>query len=331
MKFKEFMSTLDGGIKNVYLLCGAETFFIDKAREKILERLEVDRQTELLIFDCDTKSALGEIISAIDSAPFFGSKNVVLVKNATFFSTEKKFERLENILRDMQPTNYVIFMAKAADKRRKLYKIISQVGEILEAEPLRPWEINDWLNEKLKSLGKIMRGDARQHFNERLGILPEISLWYLENEFDKIALNVAGNEITAEDLRKNMLAPPEVSNFALTDAVDERKLKKAVYLLKQQARIPTKIPLVVTLLVNHVRRLLRAKFFIAQGITGRRLGEPLEMNPYIAQKLGETAKSYPEKLLEEIFVELADADFKLKMGRAGIEILERILLKLCKR
>ena len=331
MKFKEFMSALDGEIKNVYLLVGAENFFIDKAREKILARLDIDKTTELLTFDCDTKPALGDIISAIDSSPFFGSKNVVLVKNATFFSGEKKFERLENILRDMQPKNFVIFTAKTADKRRKLYKIISQVGAALEADPLRPWEVDEWLNEKLLSLGKIMRGEARRHFNERLGILPEISLWYLENELDKVALNVTGKEITAADLRKNMLAPPEVSNFALTDAVDEKKLKKAIYLLKMQAKFPPKIPLVVTLLANHVRRLLRAKFFIAQGIFGRRLGEPLEMNPYIAQKLGETAKTYREKILEEVFVELAEADFKLKMGRANVEILERILIKLCRR
>ena len=331
MKFKEFMSALDGELKNVYLLSGAETFFIDKAREKIFERLNVDKATELTIFDCDTKPAAGEIISAIDSSPFFGTKNVVLVKNATFFSGEKKFERLENILRDMQPKNFVIFTAKTADKRRKLYKIISQVGAALEADPLRPWEVDEWLNEKLLSLGKIMRGEARRHFNERLGILPEISLWYLENELDKVALNVTGKEITAADLRKNMLAPPEVSNFALTDAVDERKAKKALYLLRTQAKNPTKIPLVIILLVNHVRRLLRAKFFMAQGISGRKLGEPLEMNPYRAQKLGETSKTYPENLLEEIFVELAEADFKLKTGRAGIEILERILLKLCKR
>ena len=197
--------------------------------------------------------------------------------------------------------------------------------------PLRPWEINDWLNEKLASLGKTMSGDARKHFSERIGILPEISLWYLENELDKVALNVAGTAITAADLRRNMLAPPEVSNFALTDAVDERKATKAIYLLKAQARVPAKLPLVTTLLVNHVRRLLRAKFFMAQGVTGRQLGEPLEMNPYIAQKLGETARGYSTKLLEEVFIELADADFGLKTGRAGVEALERIIIKLCRR
>ncbi|MBQ7454678.1 MAG: DNA polymerase III subunit delta, partial [Selenomonadaceae bacterium] len=88
---------------------------------------------------------------------------------------------------------------------------------------------------------------------------------------------------------------------------------------------------VITLLVNHVRRLIRAKFFMAKGVTGRKLGEPLEMNPYIAQKLGETAKKYPDKILEEVFVELAEADFKLKTGRAGVEALERIIIKLCNR
>ena len=332
MNFKEFMVALDGELKNIYLLSGEETFFIDKARDKIFERLDVDKSTELMTFDCDTKTAIGEIISAIDSAPFFGSKNVVLVKNAIFFSSEKKFERLENILRDMQPNNYVIFTAKTVDKRRKLYKIISKTGLALEAEPLRPWEINDWLNAKLSSLGKFMSADARQYFDELLRILPEISLWYLENELDKVSLNVTGAEITALDLRKNLLAPPEVSNFALTDAIDERKLKKALYLLRMQTtRTFGKTPLVTTLLVNHIRNLLRAKFFVAEGLSGYRLAEALEMKNFIAKKTVEASQNYREKFLEEILIELAEADFKLKTGRANVEILERIIVKLCKR
>ena len=331
MKYKEFMNALDDEIKHVYLLCGAENFFIDKARDKIFSRLEIDKQTELLTFDCTSKPEISTVVSAIDSSPFFGTRNVVLVKNANFFGTDTKLERLENILHDMQPTNYVIFTAKTADKRRRLYKIIAKVGEILEADSLRPWEINEWLNEKLSSLGKIMRGDARRHFNERIGILPEISLWDLSNELDKVALNCAGKEITAADLRRNMLAPPEVSNFALTDAVDERKTAKAIYLLKVQAREMGKLPLVTVLLGNHLRRLMRAKFFMAQGVSTRQLGKPLEMNNFIAQKLGETSESYSAKILEESFIELAEADFKLKTGRAGVEALEKIVVKLCQR
>ncbi|MBR1804953.1 MAG: DNA polymerase III subunit delta [Selenomonadaceae bacterium] len=332
MKFNEFMSALDGEIKHVYLLCGEEKFFVDRAREKIFARLDVDPKTELTTFDGNTKPAISAIINAIDSMPFFGDKIVVLVKNAEkIFGGDFKSPRLESVLGDMQRKNFVIFTAKTADKRRKFYKLVSKVGEILEADPLRPWEIGDWLNAKLKSLGKTMTRDALQHFNERLGILPEISLWHLNNELDKVALNVTARQITAEDLRKNLLTPPEVSDFALTDAVDDRKVQKALYLLRLQARVPAKLLLATALLVRHVRQLIRAKFFMARGIKGRRLGEPLEMNPYIAQKVGTKAETYPLKLLESVFVELADADFKLKTGRGGVEVLERIVIKLCRR
>ena len=331
MKFNEFMKVLDGELKHVYLLCGEESFFIDRARDKLFERLNPNRNTELITIDCDTKPPLSDIINAIDTMPLFSDRNIVVVKNATMFSGDFKSPRLESVLRDMQPKNFVVFTAKTADKRRKLYKIISQVGAILEADFLRPWEIDDWLEGKLKSIGKFMSREARQHFNERLGILPEISLSYLENELNKVALNVTGKEISTEDLRKNLLAPPEVSIFALTDAIDERKAKKAVYLLRIQAKVPAKIPLVTTLLVRHVRQLIRAKFFIDRGIKGRKLGEPLEMNPYIAQKVGTNAMTYPMPLLEEIFLELADADFNLKTGRCDIEILERIIIRLCRR
>ena len=330
MKFKEFMSELDKDLKNVYLLTGEENFYIDKAREKIFSRLQVEK-SEVLTLDCSQKIPLSEVVNAIEAAPLFNPQNVVLVKNANFFGAEGKSERLENVLQFMLPTNFVIFVAKSADKRKKLYKIISKVGLVLEAEPLRSWQLDDWLNDKLKSINKNMFGDARKYFMERVGILPEISLWYLENELDKISLAVKDREIRIEHLRRLLTELPEVSNFALTDAIDARKTKTAVQILRTQLRDKNKFPLVIIVLTNHIRQLLRAKFFIKKGVKGRALGEPLELNPFIAQKVGEKSATYSTKILEEIFLELADADFKMKVGRAGIEILEKIVIKLCRR
>lgn len=330
MKYKEFIGALENELKHVYLLSGKETFYIDKAREKILEKIGVDK-SEVVTLDCGEKIPVSEIVSVIDSAPLFSPRNVVVIKNAPFFGKEVNSERLEKILSNMQETNFAIFTTENADKRRKLYKLIAKVGAVLDADLLRAWQTDDWLNEKLKSLGKVMYGEARKFFSERISILPEISLLYLENELDKVALIVPGKEITAEDLQRGMLMPPEVSNFALTDAIDARKLKKAVYVLRTQLRDAKNFPLMTALLVRHVRQLLRAKFFIKRGVRGRALAEPLEMNPYIAQKFGETATGYDTKLLEETFLELADADYKLKFGLAGAEILEKIVVKLCKR
>ena len=55
------------------------------------------------------------------------------------------------------------------------------------------------------------------------------------------------------------------------------------------------------------------------------------MHPYIAQKFEKTVATYSEKFLEEIFLDLAEADFSLKVGRAGEEILEQIVIKMCHR
>lgn len=330
MKFKDFMAELDKDLKNVYLLCGEETFYIDKAREKIFSRLQVAK-SDVVTFDFAEKIPLPDIVNAIDSAPLFNPQNVVLVKNASFLSAEGKSERLESVLQFMLPTNFVIFIVKSADKRRKLYKVISKVGAVLEAEPLRSWQLDEWLNEKLQSIEKVMYSDARKYFMERVGILPEISLWYLENELDKISLAVKGQEIKVEHLRRLLTELPEVSNFALTDAIDARKAKAAVQILRTWLRDRNKFPLVIIVLVNHIRQLIRAKFFIKKGVKGRALGEPLELNPFIAQKVGEKSATYPQKLLEEVFLDLADADFKMKVGRAGIEVLEKIVIKLCRR
>ena len=231
----------------------------------------------------------------------------------------------------MLDTNYVIFTAKTADKRRKLYKIVDKVGEILEAAPLKPWEIDKWLDEKLKSIKKNMTLDARKFFSERIGILQEISIRYLENEIDKIALNVSGREITLTDLQRNLLDMPEVSSFAIVDAINAKKIKSAVEILRTQMRNQNNFVVIITVLSRHVRQLLLAKFYLKNNIKGKDLAQKLEMHPFIAQKFEKVVPTYPAKLLEEIFIELADADFNFKIGRAGVETLERIVIKLCRR
>lgn len=330
MNFKDFMKMLDIQVKHVYLLSGEETFYIDKARDKIFKKLQVNK-SDVVKIDCSEKIPIAEIISTIDSAPFFNPKNVVLVKNAPFFSAESKSERLEKVLGNMLETNYVIFTAKSADKRKKLYKIIDKVGVTLEAEPLKSWQLEDWLKEKLKSIGKVMSADVRRYFLERIGVLPEISLWYLENEFEKICLSVRDREIKLEDLQRNLLEMPEVSNFAIVDAINARKTKNAVQILQAQMRNQNNFVLVITVLSRHVRQLLLAKFYLKNKITGKELAQKLEMHPFIAKKFENIVPTYSTKMLEEILIEIADADFNFKIGRAGIESLERIVIKLCRR
>ena len=347
MNYKEFVMSLKS-MKHVYLLSGPESYYIDRAVEDILNRLfkkNEDRSEGLVKLDCDKKIDVNEIISAIETAPFFADKNVVIVKNTTLFksrtttaddesnSSKKKdttADKLVDIIFDMLDTNYVIFTTSdTVDKRKKLYKAVTKVGVAMEAESLRPWQIDNWLNFTLRSLKKNMDAGARKYFIETISMLPEISLNYLDNELKKTALYVTSPTITKKDLQLMMAEPPEVSSFALIDAVSEKNLKKAMYLLTAQINERKEAP-VMALLARNVRLMIRAKFYMKQGINGKALANPLSLNPYIAQKTGEAAAKFSDKTLEDAFLMLADADYFFKIGKFGSEMLERIIIKLVK-
>ena len=344
MNYKEFFTSLKN-LKHVYLLSGEESYYIDRGVEDILKKIfknNDERKDSLIKIDCDKKIDINEIIGAIETTPFFSDKNVILIKNATFFKTkagtseednkskkkdptmDRLIEAIENIL----DTNFVIFTTnETADKRKKIYKSIAKVGIILESEPLKSWQIDNWLNFTLKSLKKKFDPEAQKYFMETISILPEISLNYLENELKKTALYVEGTVITKKDLQLMMAEPPEVSSFALTDAINEKNFKKSMYLLNAQINENKEIPL-IALLVRHIRLLIRAKHFIKQGIKGKALGTPLALNPFIAMKIGESAAKFSDSTLEEVFLMLADADYFYKTGKAGSEFLEKIIRKL---
>ena len=308
-------------MKHVYLLSGAETYYIDRGVEDVLKAIipNVENRDECLTkIDGDKKLDIGEIITAIEMAPFFSEKNVTLIKNTTLFKARNneaksdddvksdkkdyKLEKLISSLSNIMETNYVMFTTKdVADKRKKIYKAVAKVGLVLEAEPLRPWQIDNWLNYTLKSLNKQMDKEAYSYFIDVISMLPEISLTYLDNELKKTALYVEGTVIKKKDLQTIMAEPPELSSFALIDAITEKKMNKAMYLLSAQINERKEIAL-IALLTRQVRFLIRAKFFMRQGLYGKALANPLGLTPYIAQKTGEAAQKFSDRVLEDVFI-----------------------------
>ena len=232
---------------------------------------------------------------------------------------------------DMPPYSYLIFVAPyKADKRRKLYKALAKEGLVLESEPLRAWNIQDWLQGKLQAIHKQMDRDAYAYFAGAVSMMQQISLSYLDKEFDKLALFSKAPRITKAELIAVFSGLPEVSVFALLDAISARDSKKALMLLRRQLADGTYFTVLLALLTRHVRQLWQAKVLMAKGVRGRALAKPLELNPFIAEKLGRAAAGFKEPVLKRAMLLLIDADYLLKTGQAGNELLEEAVITLCK-
>ena len=137
--------------------------------------------------------------------------------------------------------------------------------------------------------------------------------------------------ITKAELVKVFAGLPEVSIFSLMDAISERNSRKALMLLKRQLADGTYFTVILALLTRHVRQLWQAKTLQAKGIRGKALAKPMELNPFIAEKIGRAAAQFPEAVLKAAMLELIDADYWLKTGQAGEEILEHTVIRLCEK
>jgi DNA polymerase-3 subunit delta len=101
-------------------------------------------------------------------------------------------------------------------------------------------------------------------------------------------------------------------------------------ILERQMAEGTYLPILLSGLARHVRQLWQAKDLMSKGIRGKALAQPMNIkSPYIAEKLGNSAKNFDVTVLRNVFLLLCDADYKMKTGQGGEELLEEAVIALC--
>jgi len=348
MNYAEFMAALaKGEPPHVFLLAGEESYYVRRAEEAILRRLlpnAEDRADALIRYE--EMPPVDALMESLETAPFFTDKIVVLVRDAAIFRAAKKKEaeedapapkdtgtdRLIALIADLPLTTYAIFtLASKPDKRRKLYQTVEKYGRVLESEPVRPWTVENWLNGRLREMGRSMHPKARAFFLNVVGIMPTISLEFLDRQLEKLMLYTDNEQFTEDDLRAAFSEMPEVSVFALMDAVSARDVRRALDLLARCRADGVHFTVLLALLVRHVRQLWQAKRLLMNGTPPKGLGKVMGLHPFIAEKLGGHAKAFSEETLKRAVLALADADYLLKTGQARDELLEDALIRLCRK
>lgn len=355
VKFNEFMGkTRSGELPHVFLLAGEEHYYLDKARERILGRLFPEGGQQDGLEKLKGEVSPVTLAGMLEEVPFFTPRHIVIVEDSTLLRPAKKgadaeaedkdkapagrkrggkdepLAQLIATLQNMPDYSYCIFISHArVDKRKKLYKAIDKAGLVLEADPIRAWNINEWLQGKLQSLNKDMDRDAEAYFSAAVSMMQTIDLGYLDQQLDMVAMYSRDRRISRAELVSVFAGLPEVSVFALLDAVSQRNVRRALALLRRQLADGTYFTVILVLLTRHVRQLWQAQVLQAKGIRGKALAKPLELNPYIAERVGRAAAGFSAQALKNGLLELIDADYTLKTGQAGNEVLEHAIITLC--
>ena len=348
MKYGELMAGLrKGSPGHLYLLAGEESYFIEKAKERLLQCFFPDGYQKEDVQVLEEGTSLSEIMEAVETVPFFLDKNVIVVKAAGLFKDKKNEdegksgrkagsaeERFLARLKNLPEFSYVIFeLHGKADKRKKLYKAISSAGQVMEAEPIRASNIGEWLQGKMQEMNKEMDRHAYEYFVGAVSSMQSVNLSFLNKELEKLALFLGPGQrkISREHLLQVFSDVPEISSFAMLNAIGDRNTAKALQLFRRQLENGVYFVLIVGMLARQVRLWWLGQELQAKGIRGRALATHLGQPPFIAEKTGREAATFPAGALKNALLALSEADYGLKTGQGDIVELEAIIISLGNR
>ena len=344
-------------LNHIYFICGKEKYLSQKIQKALIKKIlgAENNDTNLTIFNNDPD--LNELISTIETVPFFGGNNLVIIKQTNLFKSSSKKagnnkkqtktieaapitsknnsnnleNKLENLLSKIPDDSYLVFISEdSPDKRLKIYKTLEKYASIIEVNPLKGWELKEWISNRLTAENLSFTYDAKEYFLLCITLMPDISLDLINNEVEKISLYVDNETKITLPILKNILAKmPETSIFTIIDSLAKKDLKETLTALKEQFSTGTHPLQILAILARQVRHMLITQELLNNGANSQEVMRNLKLPEFVAKRLINESKAFSKKQLEKALADISTLDYNLKTGSASLAEFEQILIKLC--
>ena len=174
-KYEEVMIGLkQGKYAPAYMLCGKESYYIDKVADYIEQNVldEMAREfDQTIIYGKDLSGGdVSPVIGAARGFAMMGGYKVIIVKEA---QNIKKWDALAMYMDNPQPSTILVFCYKygSPDKRLNLFKNWEKKGGVLmESEQLRDYQVEKWIRDYVAECNEAMKreGEEAIRINEKV-------------------------------------------------------------------------------------------------------------------------------------------------------------------
>ena len=229
MSVEKIINELKKGVyKPVYWLEGEEDFFIDRVMEFAEHHIlsESERSFNLSVF-YGKDAEWPDVVNACRRYPMFSDKQVILLKEA---QAMRNIEKLESYIeKPLSSTVLVVgYKNKKVDGRTKLAKLLKEKGTVLTTKKLYDSDLPEWTQQLVRSKGYEINRKALFLLIDHIGN----DLNRLNNEIDKLALNLGNrNTISEDDIENYVGISKEFNVFELQHAIASRDLYKAIRII----------------------------------------------------------------------------------------------------
>ncbi|MGD7009837.1 DNA polymerase III subunit delta [Metabacillus sp. 84] len=326
----------NGNLSPVYLLIGTETYLMEQSVKKLVDAAlhEEERDFNLSVYDLE-ETAVETAVEDAETLPFMGEKRVVLLKNPSFLTGEKKKEKIEHHVERFEqyvkePAPYTVLIVQAPyeklDERKKISKTLKKNAVIGEARALSGQELVQWIHSLASEAGVVIEQDAAEH----LAALTNGSLMLMDQEIQKLSSYTGpGGSITRSLVNQLTARTLEQNIFELIHHVTSRKADKALEVLHDLLKANEEPIKILALIAAQFRLFLQVKQLTAAGYGQPQIAGTLKVHPFRVKLASQQASSFREEDLKQYINRIAEADYSMKTGKMDkVLILELFLMQL---
>ena len=312
-------------VKNPLLLFGREEFLIHWAVDMLVKKYVNDACRDMDFSRIDgTSVTFEQIRNDCETLPFLSERRVVLVSDFRAMEEgktkgfgEEDEGLLVGYLKHVPENCLLIITSVGADKRKKIFKAVSETGGVYEFGELDEKSLKSYIEKRFRDAGKTVRPSVVAGLIEASGYYDkdtDYTLYNLENDIKKAIAYNEGAEIGMEAVEKTVSGNMDTDVFAMIDSLGRGRKDEAFRILHNLLTSGEQAYRLLALLCSHFEIILSVKEMREEGKSFPEMKEILGIHEFRIKKAASFAEKHSIPQLRKILQGTYEIDKSIKTG-----------------
>lgn len=312
-------------LNKLLLFYGEEQYLVNWAVQTIIQKYVNDVCKDLNFSKLEGNTVtIDEIKNHCETLPIMSDHRIVLVSDFDVLDGKKAKgfkEEDEKILieyfKEIPESCILILTSNTVDKRKKLYKSISENGMIYEFTKLDEKLLKAFISKKFKEAEKIVKANIIDELMDMSGYYDkdtDYTLYHLENDIKKIIAYNIGPEIMTSDMTSLVSGNINTDIFAMIESVSKERRDEALQLLHNLFVYGEKEYKILALICNQFELILSIKEMKEEGRSFGEMVKLLGIHEFRIKKASAYAERYTLSQLRRILLKAYEVDKNIKTG-----------------
>ncbi len=297
---------------------GEEDFLKNLYREKLTSAICPDKEGINYNSYSGKDTSLNDVMSVSETLPFFADRRLIVINNSEWF---KNTNQVADYLKNAPETSYFIFVESTVDKRKSLYKFVSENGYCCEIGVQKTDYIKRSVAAALKQRKLLITESVCEYFINKVGT----DMGRINSELDKLTAYCYGQrEVRKEDVDIICTEIPDGKIYRMIDSMMQGDSTKALELYYELILAHEETRSIFTRLIFSYYNLYQTLLLSSEGQSKSYIVKLTGIRDFMVDKYLRLRKSTSLDKLRQIVEDGLDMDRRIKSGelndRFAIEI-----------